>query len=281
MQVGHAEVKPIRVGEVELYYAEAGRGEAVVCVHGGLGDLTYWDDQLPAFARRWRAVTYSRRYCWPNSNLQFDPAYSPLTDSHDLENLIAALDLGPVHVVAASVGGCAALFLAVRRPDLIRTLTLAEPPMLRWARATPEGEADWQAWIANVWQPAAAAFEAGEFPTAVAYFIDAFLGPGGFAQLPPKVQGRITRNARDLEAQVLSSDPFPELPIEQVAQITVPVLLLSGGRSRRPHNIIDAMLADRLPRVERIIVPKASHDVWVDAPVACLDATVEHLTGVG
>lgn len=281
MLVGNAEVKNVRAGEVELYCAEAGSGESIVCVHGGLGDLTYWNDQLPAFARRWRAVTYSRRYCWPNANSAFDPSYSALTDSYDLENLIASLGLGAVHVVAASVGGCAALFLAVRRPDLIRSLVLAEPPMLRWARAVPEGEADWQNWIANVWQPAAAAFRSGEFPTAVAYFIDAFLGAGGFAQLPPRVQGRIVRNARDLEAQVLSSDPFPDLPIEQVAQITVPVLLLSGGRSRRAHNIIDTMLAERLPRVRRIVLPKASHDVWVDAPAACLDATVEHLAGVG
>jgi len=44
-----------------------------------------------------------------------------------VEAFVAALDLGPVHVVGHSLGGALAALLAVRRPDLVRSLTLIAP----------------------------------------------------------------------------------------------------------------------------------------------------------
>src|SRR5581483_11025279 len=74
-------------GGVELHYLEVGRGEPLIFVHGSLGNLSYWSDQMGPFAERLRAIAYSRRYNYPNANAAID-GYSAIVDADDLARLI-------------------------------------------------------------------------------------------------------------------------------------------------------------------------------------------------
>ncbi len=62
-------LKRMRVNGTELAYVEQGRGQPVVFVHGGFVDLTIWQQQVPAVAKQYRAIAYSRRYAWPNDEI--------------------------------------------------------------------------------------------------------------------------------------------------------------------------------------------------------------------
>ncbi len=272
---------PIRAGEVELHHAALGQGPPIVFVHGGLGDYRYWEWQVEAFSTLGTAVTYSRRYSFPNDNRPYDPAYSPRSDARDLAALIEALDRGPAHVVAASIGACAALFVAAERPELVRSLIVAEPPLLFWLHAIPGGEPVWREFREDVWDRSSAAFRRGERERGVAAFIDYFLGPGRYDRLPAELRTRIMQDADDLEAQTLSTDPFPLLPREAVAALTIPVLMLSGALTRPTHALVDAELERVLAHGRRIVVPAAAHDVWVEQPFVCCDAGRAFLSGVG
>jgi non-heme chloroperoxidase len=44
-----------------------GSGGPLVRVHGSAGDYRTWQAQREAFAHRYRVVTYSRPYHWPNA----------------------------------------------------------------------------------------------------------------------------------------------------------------------------------------------------------------------
>ena len=112
---------------IVLHYAEEGHGPPIVFVHGSLSSMEYWTAQLAGFAPAYRAIAYSRRYNFPNANPSV-PGYSAITDANDLARLIERLDLGPVYLVGHSYGAFAALFLAMRHPELIRAMVLAEPP---------------------------------------------------------------------------------------------------------------------------------------------------------
>ncbi len=271
------ESSSIRIGEVELTWAAAGDGPPVVFVHGGLADMRYWKAELPAFASRWRAISYSRRYSHPNRNRPLAGDYSPRTDARDLAGLIEQVAGGPAHVVAASIGACAALFTAAERPDLVRSLVVIEPPMLRWLEGTPGGDAVWREFRDDVWEPAGRAFDRGEPERGVATFIDYFLGPGRFDRLPAASRQRIMQNAAELEAQTRSSDRFPVLDRSAVAALPMPVLMLSGSLTRPTHALVDAELEQLLPRPRRIILAGASHDVWVDRAEECREATMQFL----
>lgn len=268
----------IRVGDADLSWTAAGNGAPIVFVHGGLADRRYWEPHLPAFAPRWRAISYSRRYAWPNENRPLAPDYSPRTDARDLAGLIEQVAGGPAHVVAASIGACAALFVAAERPELVRSLVVLEPPLLQWLLDIPGGRAVWSEFMTDVWDAAGHAFARGEPERGVAAFIDYFLGPGRYHRLPARVRGRIMQNAAELEAQTRSTEKFPLLEREAVSALGMPVLMLSGALTRPTHALVDAELERLLSQGRRIVVPGASHDVWADRPDECVAATLGFLS---
>ena len=269
------------LGDVALHYTDAGKGDPVVFVHGGGNDLTYWDDHIDAFAGRYHVITYSRRYAEPNRNTPIDPHYGPPTDARDLAALVTALELGPSHIIAHSIGGVAALFCAVHHPMLVRTLVLAEPPLLRWAADEGEGAAEWRRFLEVMWAPAAAAFRRGDAADAMRIVTDYFVGDGTFARLPPRTRERLMRNARDWEAFTTSSTPFPILERAQVGALDLPALMFSAGRTVPLHRIVDDLLSETLPDVERVHLSDATHDVWSDRPLECRDATLDFLARRG
>ena len=59
--------------------------------------------------------------------------------------------------------------------------------------------------------------------------------------------------------------------------MTVPVLMLSGGKTIPVHALLDDELERVLPRVERLTIARASHDVWADSPDPCRAATLDFL----
>jgi pimeloyl-ACP methyl ester carboxylesterase len=112
---------------ITLHYVEEGVGVPVIFVHGSLSDGGYWADQIGLFAKQYRALAYSRRYNYPNTN-PARRAYSAVVDSDDLAAFIHTLHLGKVVVIGHSHGALSGLFLAVRHPELVRALVPAEPP---------------------------------------------------------------------------------------------------------------------------------------------------------
>jgi pimeloyl-ACP methyl ester carboxylesterase len=261
-----------------LHYVQSGSGEPVVFVHGGGTDLTYWAPHLPEFSERFRVIAYSRRYAEPNRNSPIVADYSARTDADDLAELVGALELGPVHLVSHSIGGVAALFCAVKQPSLFRSLTLAEPPLLPWAREHAQGRAGWDRFLSEMWLPAGEAFRRRAAEEAMAYVTDYFVGQGTFARLPTHVRERVMRNARDWEAFTVSEDPWPWLAMADVAALQIPSLMLSADHTVPLHRFVDDLLADTLQHVERVRVPDATHDMWADQPELCRAATLEFLS---
>ena len=267
----------VDVNGIRLHCVEQGAGEPVVFIHMGGTDWRYWEAQLPAFAARgWRAISYSRRFARPNDNPLVSD-YSPRVDAEDLEALLVVLGALPAHLVGASIGGFAALLLALRRPAVVRSLVLAEPPILPWAGATADGAVGLDAFDRTFWRPTREAFRAGDAERAMATLMDYFVAPGALASFPERLRRRVLENARDWEAHTLSSEPFPAPAREAVAALDVPVLLLSGERTLPLHRLVDAELESLLPRVRRETIPGASHDLWAERGDMCRELTLEFL----
>ena len=163
----------------------------------------------------------------------------------------------------------------------MRSLVLAEPPILPWARESEEGASVALRFERDVWRPTRAAFGEGDAERAMATLLDHFVGPGTLAALPGRTRRRIMENARDWEAHTLSSVPFPALDPADVRRLTLPVLMLSGERTLPLHRIVDARLESLLPNVTRVVVPGATHDLWAERGEFCRERTVEFLERVG
>jgi pimeloyl-ACP methyl ester carboxylesterase len=140
----------IRVRGIELHYIEQGQGEPLILLHGGQGDYRSWESQMNVLSRQYRVISYSRRYHYPNNNPLTATYRSAYTEAYDLAALIRKLDLGRVHLIGTSIGAFTALVLAVKHPEMVRSLVLAEPPVHGWVIDSPNGAAAYKDFMTNV-----------------------------------------------------------------------------------------------------------------------------------
>src|SRR5438128_12247520 len=117
----------VRTNGVQLYYELSGSGEPLVLVHGSWGDHRNWAPVVPALAESFRVLAYDRR----GHSASERPAGqgSVFEDADDLAGLIDELGLAPAHVAGNSYGAAIALRAATRRPDVLRSLIVHEPPL--------------------------------------------------------------------------------------------------------------------------------------------------------
>ena len=84
----------------ELVAADATATEAAVALGAAFdrqGDYRAWQPQMEALASRYRVISYSRRYHYPNANPLTSANHSALVDAADLAHFTAALKLGAAH----------------------------------------------------------------------------------------------------------------------------------------------------------------------------------------
>ena len=212
-------VKVVRVGDVELHYVEQGTGVPVIFVHGSVDDYRTFEPQLEPLSKRYRVISYSRRYNFPNARRVPSGNHSALVEADDLAKLLNALGAYPAHVVGHSYGAYTALILAMKHPELVRSVVLAEPPLLRWLPGLPGGQRLYDDFMNGVWNPTGREFRRGNSEQAMRLTVDWF-GRNGylidgkpalFETLPAETRGFIMENALEWQALTTSSDAFPML----------------------------------------------------------------------
>ena len=268
LEQAQRQLKLVRVNGVELHYLERGKGVPVILVHGGLDDYRMWEAQLEPFARAYRVIAYSRRYNYPNENRYLRPDHSAVIEAEDLAALIKKLKLGPAHVVGHSYGALTALFLAVKHPEMVRTLVLAEPPVLRWIEEKPEGRILFNTFM-EFWRSVGDALRLGKREEALRLTFNYFIGEGSFDHMTEAQRNYLIQNIREWQALSTSRDAFPVLRRADVRKMKVPALMLSGGRTLEILKAVDAELEPLLSNGERVILPNATHDMWNEQPEDC------------
>ena len=249
----------VAVNGTRLEYAEQGRGQPLVFVHGSLEDLRSWRQQVDPFSRCYRTVTYSRRYHYPNPWTGGGRDYSAALHAQDLAGLMDSLGLAPAHVVASSYGGYVALCLAAQRPELIRTLVLGEPPLMPWLQDAPGGASVAAAFEHYAWEPARLAFARGDLDQGVRMFLSGVLGKAVSGGPRPNGRSMLADNAPEMQAETLSADYFSPFTRQEAQRIQHPVLLIQGDDSPQLFRIIVDELARALPNVVRAVIPGTSH----------------------
>ena len=209
-----------------------GAGDTVVLVHGsGVRDWT-WSDQLDLAGHYRLVMPYRRGY---GDSPPADPDFE--VDARDIADLLEE----PSHLVGFSYGGIGSLLATARRPELVRTVTVIEPPAFGIAPDNPvvqELGAKLEGVFADTHQTPE------EFGAA---FADAM----GFEPRPPSPEMRSV-----LESFMRERSPAEAvIPYEQLQD--VPVLVVSGGW-HPAFDAVCAVLADRLS-ADLATFPGAGH----------------------
>jgi pimeloyl-ACP methyl ester carboxylesterase len=279
----------VDINGVLLEYFEDGSGESIVFVHGSASDYRTWQFQQDEFAKQFRTIAYSRRYHWPNKQIAEGVDYSMIEHVDDLQTLLHSLGAVPAHLVGHSYGAFLCLLLAIKEPYLVRTLVLAEPPVitlfvsdppkpleiLKLLVSRPRTAVSIIKFGTKGINPAAAAARRDDMEEAMRLFGTTALGPEAFRQLSKARLAQVRDNL--IKAEFLGSG-FVPLEAEQIRRIHIPTLLLNGQRSPGLfHRLIDR-LQELLPNSERVKIREASHIIHEDNASAYNAALLSFLT---
>lgn len=212
----------------------------VLLLHGSVvnGDVT-WAAQRP-LADRFELVVPNRRGFPPGPEIE-------RVDFEDEAEWLEGLLTPGTHLVGQSYGGVICLLATARRPELVRSLTVIEPPAFTVARGNPAADA-FVAGGTQLWEHGPAEPDAflREFLTAVGSRIPR----GRFS--PALLQG-----ARTLMAE---RPPWEaEIPLDALAAAKVPTLVFSGGHNEAFDAVCD-VLERRLGAI-KIVLEGAGHSV--------------------
>jgi pimeloyl-ACP methyl ester carboxylesterase len=165
----------------------------------------------------------------------------------------------------------------MKHPELVRSVVLAEPPLLRWLPKLPGGQHFYDDFMNNMWDPTGREFRRGNAEQALRITIDWFGRngyliegkPAQFDALPADVRSFILQNSLEWQALTTSSDAFPMLDRAAVKAIKVPILLMSGQNTMQLNKLINAELHRLLPNAETVVIQGATHEMWAEKPDVC------------
>lgn len=241
-----------KVNGVELFIESSGdSGPPLVLVHGSWGDHHNWDGAVQRLARTFRVTTYDRR--GHSASQRLDGQGSIRDDVDDLAALIEHLGAVPSHVAGNSFGAIIVLNLLIKRPDLIASATVHEPPLLGLLEANPTLAGTQQRFGTVMDTLSAGRMEAG-----ARQFVETALGPGVWEQLSPALRETFVFNASTWLDEMKEPAAFALDP-DRLSSFGGPVLMSQGDQSPPFFGAILEQIAGALPRAQRHVFRGAGH----------------------
>ena len=247
----------IRAGTLDIWTEQVGHGPDVLLIGGGGDTVESWQFQLDGLADRYCMTAFDNRGAG-RTTMPDGPVTAEMM-ADDAAAVLDAIGILSAHVAGFSGGSIIAQELALRRPDLVRSLVLQstwpvmDPYLRSWLLFVR--------WLVEV-APTQRAFLEGFFldiytarahnDRTVAAFID------GVLAFPYK------QSAGDLQRYLdafLDHDTTDRLP-----QISAPTLVLAGGSDPTARPELGRAVADAIPGARFEVMEGESHQPFQEVP---------------
>ncbi len=258
----------ITVNGIQMRYEWQGKAGApvLVLINGLLTDLSSWNGHLPAFVDHFRVLTYDCRGQGGSEKPEAGP-YTPRLHSEDLEALLDALDVQRAALLGVSAGGCVALQFAVRRPERVAALVLANTyahadtamkvKLISWASAMATGGGPLRFDVATPWVWGATFLNQNY--EALRPFRDK-------AQtLPPHAVTALIEGA--MHQDVLA----------ETSRVTCPTLLMVGDEDVLTPSSYSQAIQQRIPGSRVVMLEQAGHCMFLERVARFAEVSAEFL----
>jgi pimeloyl-ACP methyl ester carboxylesterase len=263
------------VNGARLAYELAGTGQPLILVHASIADRRMWDGQFAVFAKHYRVARYDQRGFGESDYPA--AAFSPM---EDLAGLLRALDLGGAAVIGISMGGRAAVELALAHPELVSALVAVATGPGGW-RPPDELRADFS--------PMDAAFAARDIARQIEE--DLRMWVDGPTRTPEQVDPQVREGVRHMDARAYEIQWQGGEPIEaeerwldppavgRLGEIQVPTLVIAGALDNPGTNAGTEALSQGIPGAQRVELAGTAHLPPVERPEEFNRVVLDFLKG--
>jgi 3-oxoadipate enol-lactonase len=254
--------------EPQLRVAVQGQGAPVVLSHALGLDLTMWDGFAAELAAGHTVARYDHR---GHGGSAVPPGpYTMDALVEDAARLVREWGRGPVTWIGLSMGAMVGQGLAIRHPELVQALVLANTT----AQYPEAAQAGWTQRIAAV--------EGGGMAAVADMVVERYLNAEFRAAQPQAAQA--------LRAQLQRSDPAGYVAachavravdwLERLPAIRVPTLVIAGARDVGATPAMAQAIAKAIPGAHLVVFDEASHLSVAEAPERFASAVREFLGAV-
>lgn len=253
------------VGGAQVWVEESGTGaETIVFAHGLLWSGEMYAPQIARLKERYRCVAFDFR--GQGKSPVVDTGYDMDTLTGDAIAIIERLGCAPCHFVGLSMGGFVGLRIAIRRPELLRSLTLID------TAADPEPRLNVVKYSAMLALSRVVGLKPFAGIVMRTMFGRAFLGDATRRPERDRLRARLLENdilgVRRATQGVIDRAAVTD----QLGRITTRTQILHGagdaaiveGRARR--------MASAIPHAVFHLIPRAGHTSTLEEPAAITDA---------
>ena len=267
--IGHERVTQSKPAlHYTLRPARNGHARQTVVLSHALGcDLTMWDRLANVLAAEFDVVCYDHR----GHGASDAPAqmYTMADLSDDAARLIKELDCGPVIWIGLSMGGMVGQELAIRYPELISKLVIANS-----TSAYPDA-------VREVWQQRIATVQANGIEVIADAVMERYFHAGFRAERPATVASfRRRLVTTDPEGYVGCCNAVGTVDTTaRLPQVKVPTLVIAGELDQgAPVSMSETMVA-QIPDAKLAVLADASHLAVAEQPQAFIETVQQFLNG--
>jgi 3-oxoadipate enol-lactonase len=257
-----------------IYYEVEGEGHPLLLIHGGLGSLQMWDEQVPGFAQRYEVIRYDTRGFGRTETDDVE-----FSNRADAAAVLDHLGAASAHLVGQSRGGLIALDFVIDYPERADALISVASGVGGYQPELPEDMArpPWDEmeglWESKQWERLA------DLETRV--WVD------GWGQPPTRVDAGLRARVHDwillnYQAEKAEGKPQPLDPpaAQRLSEVRAPTLVMVGevdepGGVAASRHLVASVSGARL-----VEFPGVAHMIQLEAPERFSEVALEFLSTV-
>lgn len=261
----------LTVNGAEIHYEDQGTGsETIVFAHGLLWSGRMFQKQIDVLKEKYRCITFDFR---GQGQSEVTPSgYDMDTLADDAAALIDALECDPCHFAGLSMGGFIGMRLAIRRPDLLKSLILLE------TSADPEPQE-------NIGRYRMLNFISRWFGMRLVanrvmpiMFGQKFLTDPNRAEEREEWKQHMASNHKVGISRATNGVINRDGVYGKLDEITTPTLIIVGDQDVATVPAKSERMQGRIKDSQLVIIPGAGHTSTVEEPEAVLSAMSDFLT---
>ena len=255
-----------RIADIDVHYEITGQGPWLTLSHSLAVHLGMWDAQMQALSQHFTVLRYDTRGHGSTSVPPAPYTLEQLTD--DAHGLLQHLGVARTHWLGLSMGGMIGQMLAIRHPEVLDRVVLADTT----GQVPAAGAA---MWADRVRIARSEGLQALEQATLSRWFTEPFRAaqPALMAQVGAMIRATPVEGYAGCCAAIATTDTLAALKTQ-----TARALVIVGDQDVATPPAAAQAIAAHWPGAQLVVIADASHLANIEQPAVFTDAVLGFLT---